>query len=130
MLSLSEVSVTLCYIRMSGEVQAKKLHPKIQNRFIVDWLIVDSFCLAGLDRIVWGKGLIGHMWACYINKNHPLSDASIVDTTMEHHDVLYNPTLQHIYLNRKMNDEGVFHHYLTGENMSTIHCYQVRKSMW
>ena len=70
---------------------------------------------------------MAHMWAGYINKNHPFSDASIIDATMLHHVVSHDPTLRHIDLDGNMNDEGVYHHYLTGKNMSTIHCYQVYK---
>ena len=75
----------------------------------------------------WGKWLTAQMWDGYINKNHPLSDASPFDATMLHHDVSYDPTLRNIYLNVNMNDNGVYHHYLTGKNTSTIHCYQVQK---
>ena len=60
-------------------------------------------------------------------KNYPLSDASLVDSTMLHHSVLYDPTLRHIDLDVKMNDEGVYHHYLTGKNAYTIHFCQVCK---
>ena len=75
--------------------------------------------------MVWGKWLTAQMWACYINKNHPLSDSSLVDYVMLHHSMSYDTTLRNLYLNGKVNDEGVYHHFVTGNNMSTIHCYQV-----
>ena len=40
-----------CNNSMSGEGQAKKLRPKTQNRFIVNRFIVDSFRLAGLEKM-------------------------------------------------------------------------------
>ena len=80
MLSLLGFSLTLCYISMSGSGWAKKLSPKNQN-----WFIVDSFCLAGFYCLVQGKWLTDKMWARYTNKNHPLSDAYLVDTVMLHH---------------------------------------------
>ena len=46
---------------------------------------------------------------------------------MLHHDVSYDPTLLHLDLNGKVNNKGVYHHFVTGNNMSTLHCYQVRK---
>ena len=66
-----------------------KLLPKTHN-----WFIVDSFCLAGLDRLVQGKWLAAQMWARYINKNHPLSDASLVDAAMLHHAVSINNEIE------------------------------------
>ena len=65
---------------MPGEAWAKKLLPKMQNRFIVD-----IFCLAGLDRLVWGKWLTVQMWAHYINKKHPILYAYLFDAVMLHH---------------------------------------------
>ena len=67
------------------------------------------------------------MCARYISKNHPLLDSSLVDVVMLHHAVSYDPTLQHLYLRAKVNEEGFYHHFLTGNNMSTLHCYQVHK---
>ena len=107
---------------MSGGVWAKKLPPKTHN-----WFIVDSFCLSGLDRLVWGKCFTYQMWARYIKNNHPLSDSSLVEAAMLNHALSYDTTLRHIDLHGKMNDKGVYHHYLTGKNTSTIHCYHVRK---
>ena len=46
---------------------------------------------------------------------------------MLHHAVSYDPTLRHIDLNGKVNDETVYRRYLTGNNMSTIHSYQIHK---
>ena len=62
------------------------------------------------------------MWAHYINENHPLSDSSLVDTVMLHHTVPYDPTLQHVYLDGNVNDEGFYRHLVTGKNISTIRC--------
>ena len=77
--------------------------------------------------MVQGKWLVSQMWAHYINKNHPLLDYSIIAVGMLHHAASYDLTLQHLYLRGKVNDEGVYHHFLTGNNMSTLHCYQVHK---
>ena len=70
---------------MSGGGWTKKLSPKIQNRFIVN-----SFFLAGFYRLVRGKWLTAQIWGCYINKNHTISDASLVDAMMLHHAVSKN----------------------------------------
>ena len=86
-----------------------------------NWFIVNSVCLAGLNRRVWGKWLKSQMWSRYNNNNHPLSYASLVDATILHHDMSYDSTLQNIELNGKLNDELVYHHYATGKNTSTIH---------
>ena len=70
---------------MSGGVWAKKPPPKTQNQFIVN-----SFRLAGLDRFVQSKWLTYKIWDSYINKNHPLSDASIFDDVMLNNAVSTN----------------------------------------
>ena len=44
-----------------------------------------------------------------------------VDYVMLHHDVSYNLTLRHVDLDVKVNDEGVYPHYVTGKNTSTLH---------
>ena len=93
MLSLLEVSLTLSCISMAGGGWAKKLLPKTHNRFNVN-----SFCLAGLYYLVWGKWLTALMWPCYTNKNHTLSDASLVDTMMLHHAVSKNNEIKITYL--------------------------------
>ena len=85
MLYLLEVSLTLCYISMSGGVWAKKPSSKKQNRFIVG-----CFCLAGLYRLFRGKWLTAQIWALDINNNHPLLDASLVDAVILHHAVSKN----------------------------------------
>ena len=77
--------------------------------------------------MVQGKLLTAQMWACYINKNHLLSDYPLVDAGMLQHAVSYYPTLRHLDLNGKVNDEGVYHNFVTDNNRSTLHCYQVRK---
>ena len=77
--------------------------------------------------MVRGKWLTAQMWAHYINKNHPLSDSYIVYAVMLHHDVSYDPTLRHLDLYGKVNDRGVYHHFVTYNNTSILHCYQVRK---
>ena len=48
---------------------------------------------------------------------------------MLHHSVLYNTTLWHFDLNGKVNDKGIYRHFVTVKNMSTLHCYQVRKKV-
>ena len=68
------------------------------------------------------------MWDRYINKNHRISDASLVDAVILKHAVLYNPTLRHIDLNEQINDEVFYHCYLTVKNISTIHLYKVHKN--
>ena len=77
---------------MLGEGWGKKLPPKMQNRFIVD-----SFCLAGLDRLVQVRWLTNQMWSRYVNKKHPLSDASLVDAAMLHHAVSTNNEIKITY---------------------------------
>ena len=67
------------------------------------------------------------MWAHYINNNHPPSYFLLVDAVMIHHAVSYDLTLRNLDLNVKVNDEGVYHHSVTGNNMSTLNCYQVCK---
>ena len=78
---------------LAGGEWTKKLLPKMHNRFIVN-----SFCLVSFYRLVWVKWLTAQMWAHYINKNHPLSDASIVDAVMLHHDGSTNDEIKVIYL--------------------------------
>ena len=39
----------------------------------------------------------------------------------------YDPTLRHLDINGKVNNEGVYHPFVTGKNMSTLHCYQFYK---
>ena len=73
------------------------------------------------------KWLMAQMWDHYINKNHPLSYSSLVDSVMLHHDVPYNLTICQLDLYGKFNDKGFHHHFVTGSNISTIHLYQVRK---
>ena len=70
--------------------------------------------------MVWGKWLMDQMWANYINKNHHLSDYSLVDTVMLNYDVSYDPTLRHLDLDENVNGEGVYHHFVTGNNKSTL----------
>ena len=74
-----------------------------------------------------GKKLKDQMWDHYINRNHHISDYSLVDAMMLHHDVSYDPTICHIDLYGKVNDEGVYHNFMTGKNMSTLHWYQICK---
>ena len=70
-------------------------------------------------RIKW---LTTQTWDCYINKNHPLLDSYLVDDVMLHHTFPYYPTLRHLDLNVKVNDKGVYRHFMTGKNnMSTLH---------
>ena len=75
--------------------------------------------------MVWGKWLTDQMWARYINNNHPFSDSSLVDAVMLHHAVSYDPNLRHVHLYGMLDDEGVYHNFVTGNNTSTLHFYQV-----
>ena len=77
--------------------------------------------------MVWVDWLTAQTWARYINKNHPLSDSSLVDAVMLHHAVSYDLALRHLDLNGKVNDEGVYDHYLKDNNISTLRYYQFRK---
>ena len=77
--------------------------------------------------MVRGKWLTSQMWDCYINKNNHLSDSSLVDAVMLHRYVSYYSTIRNLELNENVNDEGFYHHFVTGNNMSTLHCYQVCK---
>ena len=63
--------------------------------------------------MVWGKLLKAQMWDHYINKNNHISYSSLVDAIMLHHDVSYDPTIFHIDLYGKVNDEGVYYHFMT-----------------
>ena len=78
--------------------------------------------------MVWGKWLMDQMWACYINKNHTLSDYSRVHTVMFHHSVSCDTTLRQINPDGHVNDKGVYHHFLTGNNNYTLHCYHICKT--
>ena len=73
--------------------------------------------------MVQGKWLMYQMWAHCINKNHPLLESPLVDNVVLHYAVSYYPTLRHLYLGGKLNDEGVCGH----NNTSTLHSYQVIK---
>ena len=73
------------------------------------------------------KFLTDQMWNRYINKNHPILDSSIFDAVILHHSVSFDPTLRHLDLDVKVNYEGIYHHFVIGKNISTLHCYQVRK---
>ena len=72
---------------------------------------------------------MAQMWDRYINKNHTIYDASLVDYGMLHQAVSYDPNQIHINLYGKNNDKGVYHNYLTEDNMSIIQFYQVRKKI-
>ena len=39
----------------------------------------------------------------------------------------YDPTLRHVELDGNVNGEGVYHHFATGDDNSTLHGYQVLK---
>ena len=67
------------------------------------------------------------MWVRYINNNHPILDSSLVDAVMFHHATLYDPTLQHVYLDGKVNAEVVYNNFVKGNNASNLHWYQVQK---
>ena len=70
--------------------------------------------------MVWVDWLTAQTWARYINKNHPISDSSLVDAVMLHHAVSYDTTLQHLDLNIKVNNKGVYHCFMTCNNMPTL----------
>ena len=78
---------------MSGGGWANRLSPKTQNQFIVD-----SFFLACLYRLVWGKWLTAQMWDRYIKRNHPLLDASLVDAVMLHHAVSKKNEINNLFI--------------------------------
>ena len=71
--------------------------------------------------MVWGKWLTAHMWVHYINNNHPILDSSLVDAVMFHHAMLYDRTLQHVDLDGKVNAEGVYNHFVKGNNAYNLH---------
>ena len=75
--------------------------------------------------MVRGKWLTEHMWDHYINNNHPLSDYPLVGAVMLHHAVSYDMNLRNLYLNGKVNDKSVCHHFVIGNSISTLHYYQV-----
>ena len=68
------------------------------------------------------------MWYRYINKNHPISDSPLVNSVLSHHAVSYDTTLRHVDLDGKVNGEGVYYDFVTGNNTSTLHCYQVHRN--
>ena len=70
-----------------------KIPSKTQNCFIVG-----SFLLAFLECLVRGKCLTAQMWAYYINRNHPITYASLVDAVMLHHYVSTNNETKTTYL--------------------------------
>ena len=74
-----------------------------------------------------GKWFKNQIWYRYINKNHHLSDYSLIDGMMLHRAVSYDPTLWHVYLYGKVNGEGFYRHFVTINNTSTLHCYYVWK---
>ena len=78
--------------------------------------------------MVKGKLLTAHLWDRYTNKNHPILYFYLVNAMLLHHYVLYDLTLQHIDLYGNSNGKGVYHHFATGNNMSTLRCYQVCKN--
>ena len=63
----------------------------------VSYVAVGSIVLAGLYRLVWGKLFTAHIWDRFINNNHPLSDASLVDDVMLHHAVSNNNEIKITY---------------------------------
>ena len=67
--------------------------------------------------MVQGKWLTAQMWDRCTNKNNPLSDSSLVDDVVLHHAVSYDLNLRHLNIYGKVNDEGVYHHFVTGNNM-------------
>ena len=73
--------------------------------------------------MVLGKWLTDQMCSCYIKKNHPISDSSLVDAVMLHHAVSYDPTLRQLDLSGKVIDVGVYQFVFTGKNNSNLHCY-------
>ena len=77
--------------------------------------------------MVRGECLTDQMWDHQTNNNHTLSDSSLVDAVILHSSVSYDPILQHVELYGKVYGKGVYRHFVTSNNMSTLHCYQVRK---
>ena len=80
---------------MSGEVWAKKLPLKLQNWFLFDRFIVNSFF--GRFGPSCSEKVVESSDVGPLNQqNHTLSYASLVDSVISHHDMSYDPTLQHI----------------------------------
>ena len=71
------------------------------------------------------KWLMDQMRAGYINKKHHFSESSLFDAVILHHAVSYDPTLRHVDLYGKVNGDIFYHHFVTGNNTSTLHFYQV-----
>ena len=58
----------------------------------------EDFFLAGLYRMFWGKWLTDQIWARFVNNNHPLSDAPLVDAVMLNNDLSNNNEIKITYL--------------------------------
>ena len=64
-----------------------------------------------------------------LHKKEPsFLDYSLVDSVMLHHAVSYDPALRHVDLDGRVNDKGVYHYFVTGNNMSNLNCYQFLKN--
>ena len=55
-------------------------------------------------------------------------EPSSFNSVMLCHDVSNDLTLHHIDLYGKVNDEGVYHNFVIGNNRYTLNCYQVHKN--
>ena len=60
------------------------------------------------------------MHSHYINKNYSISEYSLIDTLMLHHYMSYYQTLQHVDFDGKVNDEVVYHNFVTDNTTSTL----------
>ena len=56
---------------------------------------IPSWSGTSLVRVKW---LTAQVWDRYINKTHPISDSSLVDAVMLHHDVSTNNEIEITYL--------------------------------
>ena len=71
--------------------------------------------------MVRGKWLTARMLVRYTNKKYILSCISLIDAVMLHHAVSYDATLPHVELYGNLNFKGVYRHFVTGNNTSTLH---------
>ena len=69
------------------------------------------------------------MWARYINKNYHLSYSSTFDAAIFHHAVSYDPTLRNVDLDGKVNNKGVYRHFVIGNNTYPLHFFHVHKTL-
>ena len=76
---------------MSGGVGRRKCR---QNLRIGSLLTVFAWQVWTVLFRVWGKCLTDQVWACYINKNHILSNSSLVDDSDTKYDRTTNTNIK------------------------------------